>query len=58
MLGHSLFTFFGNDGAESAGSLKLVNAAQDVAKTVEPVIVGVFVAKAACVVLEHFKRAG
>jgi len=41
---HSGFTVFGNDGAESAGGFQFVNAAQNVAETVKPVIVGVFMA--------------
>jgi hypothetical protein len=57
MLAHSLFTFIGNDSTETAGSLKLVNGAEDVAKAVEQVVVGIVVAKPAGVVLEHFERA-
>jgi hypothetical protein len=44
MLAHSLFTFIGNDSTEPAGSLKLVNRAEDVAKPVELVVVGIFMA--------------
>jgi hypothetical protein len=58
MLAHSLFAFIGNDSTETAGSLKLVDRAEDVAKSVEQVVVWVVVAKPACVVLEDFERAG
>jgi len=57
MLAHSLFTFIGNDSTETAGSLKLVNRTQDVAKAVELVVIWVLVAEPAGVVLEHFERA-
>jgi len=57
MLAHSVFTFIGNDSTETAGSFELVDRAEDVAKPVEPVVVRVFMAEPACVVLEHFERA-
>jgi len=57
MLAHSLFTFFGNDSAETAGSLELVDRTEDVAKPVEQVVIGFVVAEPAGVVLEHFERA-
>jgi len=57
MLAHSLFTFFGNDSTETAGSLELVDRAEDVAKPVELVVVWILMAEPAGVVLEHFERA-
>jgi hypothetical protein len=57
MLAHSLFTFIGNDSTETAGSLKLVDRTEDVAKPVQQVVVRFVVAEPAGVVLEHFERA-
>jgi hypothetical protein len=57
MLAHSLFTFIGNDSTETAGSLELVNRAEDVAKAVQQVVVRFVVAKPAGMVLEDFERA-